>query len=270
MRELDFIQSILETLAPFVREQYARRDSLKVRRKDGANDLLTQVDLEVQNRIVEGIRDRFPGDTIVAEEAGMDALPEDSDTRCWFVDPIDGTQNFIRGLFPEFGVSIAFAQSPETRAAGIAMPGSRDLFLAERGQGATRNGRPIRVSEVDSLELARVDIDFSYPHLREGTLQRCKDLILHAGQLRCYSASIVGLCSVACGEADAYTCIETRPWDAAAGVLLIEEAGGRATSFEGDRFSPHEPVTSIAVSNGLIHDRLLQAIAPGAPSSSSI
>lgn len=263
MRELEFIQSILESLAPFVREQHARRDSLKVRQKDGANDLLTQVDLEVQDRIVRGIQEQFPDDTIVAEEAGMDALPEKPESRCWFIDPIDGTQNFLRGLFPEFGVSIAFAQSRETRAAGIAMPVSGDLFLAEQGRGATRNGQPIHVSEVDSLGLARVDIDFGYPRLREGTLKRCTDLIVQAGQVRCYCAAIVGLCSVACGEADAYTSIETHPWDAAAGALLIEEAGGRVTSFEGDRFSPLIPITSIAVSNGIIHDDLLHMITPG-------
>ncbi len=263
MRELEFIQSILESLAPFVREQHARRDSLKVRQKDGANDLLTQVDLEVQDRIVRGIQEQFPHDTIVAEEAGMDVLPEKPESRCWFIDPIDGTQNFLRGLFPEFGVSIAFAQSRETRAAGIAMPVSGDLFLAEQGHGATRNGQPIHVSEVDSLGLARVDIDFGYPRLREGTLKRCTDLIVRAGQVRCYCAAIVGLCSVACGEADAYTSIETHPWDAAAGALLIEEAGGRATSFEGDRFSPLIPITSIAVSNGIIHDDLLHMITPG-------
>ena len=263
MRELDFIQSTLEALAPFVREQHALRDSLKVHQKDGANELLTQVDLEVQDRIVRVIQEQFPGDTIVAEEAGLDVLPERPESRCWFIDPIDGTQNFVRGLFPEFGVSIAFAQSRETCAGGIAMPVTGDVFLVERGHGATRNGRPIHVSKVDSLGLARVDIDFSYPRLREGTLRRCTDLLLRAGQVRCYSAAIVGLCSVACGEADAYTSIETHPWDAAAGALLIEEAGGKATSFEGDRFSPLIPITSIAVSNGIIHDELLRMIAPG-------
>ncbi len=263
MPELEFIQSILESLAPFVREEHALRGSLKVRQKDGANDLLTRVDLEVQDRIVRGIQEQFSGDTIVAEEAGMDVLPEKPESRCWFIDPIDGTQNFLRGLFPEFGVSIAFAESRETRAAGIAMPVSGDLFLAEQGHGATRNGKPIHVSKVDSLGLARVDIDFRYPRLREGTLRRCTDLIVQAGQVRCYCAAIVGLCSVACGEADAYTSIETHPWDAAAGALLIEEAGGRVTSFEGDRFSPLMPLTSIAVSNGRIHDDLLRLITPG-------
>lgn len=262
MREIEFVQTTLETLGPFVREQYALRHTLRVSQKDGANDLLTQVDLDVQKRIISAIQEHFPGDAIVAEEEGMDTLPGTKDQRCWFIDPIDGTQNFVRGLFPEFGVSIAFAQSGEIHAGGVAMPVTGDLFLAERGGGTTRNGLPIRVSDVDSIELARIDIDFGYPRLRKATLTRCMNLVLHAGQMRCFCAAIVGLCSVACGEAEAYTSIETHPWDAAAGTLLIEEAGGRATSFEGGRFDPFVKLTSIVVSNALIHDDLLRMIEP--------
>lgn len=262
MNEIDFIASTLEALAPYVRERYAERGSMRIERKDGANDLLTEVDLEVQDRIARDIRDQFSGDAVVAEEEGMDALPESRDGRCWFIDPIDGTQNFVRGLFPEFGISIAFAESGAVAAGGVAMPVTGDMFLAERGAGATRNGRAIHVSQVDDLSVARVDVDFGYPRLREGTLKRCDALVRTAGQMRCFCASVVGLCSVACGEADAYTSIETHPWDAAAGLILIEEAGGRLTTFEGEAFSPFERTTSIVASNACVHDEVLAHIGP--------
>src|SRR5262245_7839768 len=164
MRELDFIGESLNAVSPYVRERYQARREVSVRGKRGAMDLLTEVDLEVQNRLVAAIEKAFPGDIIVAEEAGMDKLPPDRQRRCWFIDPIDGTQNFVRGMFPDFGVSLAFADAGEVRAGGVAMAGADMLMLAGKGLGATRNGKAIRVSGVDKLAESRIDIDFGYPH----------------------------------------------------------------------------------------------------------
>jgi len=260
MAEISLIETMLDSISPYVRERHAARRTLSVSQKSGLNDFLTEVDLEVQQRLITAIRESHPDDAIVAEEEGMDRLPDTAPTRCWFIDPIDGTQNFVRGLFPEFGVSVAFAEHGTLRAGGVAMPVSGDLFLAHRGGGATRNGHAMSVSAVENLDEARVDIDFGYPTQREKTLAWCGEVVRRAGQMRCYCAAVVGLCSVACGEADAYSSIETHPWDCAAGVLLIEEAGGTVTDFDGEAINPFATTTSILVSNGRIHDEILQAI----------
>lgn len=266
MREVDFLAGELEAIAPYVRDRWLTRHALDVRGKTAdANDLLTEVDLEVQRRIVSAIEKTFRRDAVVAEESGLDKLPEDRKGRCWFIDPIDGTQNFVRGIFPEFGVSVAFADGGEVIAGGVAMAGAEILMLAGRGLGATRNGKSIRVSAVARLETARVDIDFGYPHQRRETLDRFGQIICEAGQFRCYCAAIMGLCSVACGESDAYAGIFTQPWDSAAGVLLVEEAGGRATDFDGVRTNLVLGHSTIVASNGRIHDTVLERIAQPAP-----
>jgi myo-inositol-1(or 4)-monophosphatase len=123
----------------------------------------------------------------------------------------------------------------------------------------------MRVSGVAALGAARVDIDFGYPHQRRETLDRFSQLICDAGQFRCYCAAIMGLCSVACGETDAYAAIDTQPWDSAAGALLVEEAGGRATDFEGVRTNLVRGRSAIVVSNGRLHDAVLERIAQPAP-----
>jgi len=261
MRELEFIAEALGGVTPYVRDRWMTRHALDVRGKAaGVNDLLTEVDLEVQRRLVEAIGKAFPGDAVVAEEAGMDRLPVDRQVRCWFIDPIDGTQNFVRGMFPEFGVSLAFADVGEMRAGGVAMAGAETLMLAGKGLGATRNGAPMKVSDVFDLGSARVDVDFGYAHQRQGTLERFSALICDAGQFRCYCAAIMGLCSVACGETDAYMANETQPWDSAAGALLVQEAGGRATTLSGDPLNLVRGKSSILVSNGRIHDAVVAMI----------
>lgn len=260
MRELSFIGEALEAVTPYVRDRYTQRGAVAIRGKSEAMNLLTEVDLEVQNRVVAAITRAFPKDAIVAEEAGLDTLPPDRKGRCWFLDPIDGTQNFVRGLFPDFGVSLAFAEGGEVRAGGVAMAGADILMLAGRGLGATRNGKPMRVSTVAKLAEARIDIDFGYPHQRQGTLDLFSDLICEAGQFRCYCAAIAGLCAVACGETDAYAAMVTQPWDSAAGALLVEEAGGRVSTVTGDPLNLVYGHSSIVVSNGAVHDAFIQRI----------
>ena len=121
MKEIDLIYSLLKEASALVCEQYARRDQVGVTTKSNPNDLLTEADLAVQDLIVEGVANCFPGDAIAAEERDFSHLPDDREARCWVIDPIDGTQNFVRGLFPMFGVSIAFVRGGEAVAAGIGL-----------------------------------------------------------------------------------------------------------------------------------------------------
>jgi len=260
LREVEFIDIELRGLAPYVREQYADRRHVAVEGKSGAQDLLTAVDLEVQRRLVDAIERTYPGDLIVAEESGLHEGNAALADRCWVIDPIDGTQNFVRGLFPEFGVSVAFGMRGRVIAGGVGVSGQNTVFLAEHGAGATRDGDRISVSKIPTVGLARIDIDFGYPHEREETLELFADLIVNAGQFRCYCASVMGLCAVACGETDVYAAKDTQPWDSAAGALLVEEAGGRVTDHSGNPIPILAGKTPIFVSNGLIHDEALAMV----------
>lgn len=260
MIELEFIQDTLHHQSKFAREAYARRASLDVSTKVDANDLLTEADLAIQDVIVQGIQAAFPGDHIVGEENGLNILPDDHNIRCWFIDPIDGTQNFVRGLFPAFGISIAFAREGRAQCGGVSLPERNVTFLAQRGQGATANGEPISVSSVDQLAHARTEIDFGHRSGRDDLLAHCIPILREAGQLRCHSAAVVGLCSVATGDADAFVHGGLTPWDHAAALLIAEEAGAKATQFDGSPVPLFAQAPSLAVTNGHVHDELLTTL----------
>ncbi|HOT49411.1 MAG TPA: inositol monophosphatase [Candidatus Hydrogenedentes bacterium] len=260
MTEIDLIQSLLKEASVYVREQYARRDRVGVQSKGNPNDLLTEADLGVQDLIVEGIRNCFPGDAIAAEERDFAHAPADRDARCWVIDPIDGTQNFVRGFFPMFGISIAFVRGGMAVAAGVALPISGGCFLAERGAGSFRDECRLRVSDVASASVARVEVDFSGPPERAETLRRASRIICGAGQIRCACATVVSLCQIAAGEMDGFVHVALHPWDYAAAQLIVEEAGGRATRLDGRPLGVFDGGKGALLSNGHIHPELLSLV----------
>lgn len=262
MTELDLIQSLLKEASVLVREQYARRGQVGVASKRDPNDLVTEADLAVQDLIVEGIENAFPGDAIAAEERGFAHGPADPDARCWVIDPIDGTQNFVRGLFPIFGVSIAFACGGEAVAAGVALPLTRDCFLAERGRGAYQGRDRLHVSSVASVGMSRVEVDFSGPEERPGTLRRASRIVRETGQIRCACATVVALCQIAAGEMDGFFHLGLHPWDYAAAHLIVEEAGGKATRLDGTPLRIFDGQQGALLSNGHIHEELLSLVDP--------
>lgn len=257
MNELDLIELILHETSAYVKAKYAGRTRLRVQEKNGANDLLTEVDVAVQSQIVNRINHSFPTDAVIAEEEGLDQHPSAPPPRCWVVDPIDGTQNFLRGLFPAFAISIAFVRDGEISAAGIAMPVSQDLYLAERNCGATRNTQPLQVSRHADLGRARVEVDFSLPEDRGATLETLGGVLRAAGQLRCEGSAAVALCAIASAETEAYLHVGLRPWDYAAGQLIVEEAGGTSSRLDGSPLRLFDDQGGILVSNGAVHDALL-------------
>jgi myo-inositol-1(or 4)-monophosphatase len=227
MTELDLIKKILDQAAPIALEHHRKRANLKITTKQNPQDLLTQADEQIQTFITQQILQEYPQDTIIAEELGQHTLPPDIHTRrAWLIDPIDGTQNFIRGLYPAFGISIAFTNQSQTHAAGVHLPTINQQFLAQKGQGATQNGQPIQVSNIKTLDQARIEIDYGNPIHRADIAHTFQQTILQAGQVRCHCAAVVGLCSVAAGEMDAYLHTYLKPWDYAAAALILQEAGG--------------------------------------------
>ena len=259
-REANLLRDILASAGSLLRKKYAIRSTIGITSKSSPNDLLTEADLAVQAHIIDHIRRAFPDDFIVGEEGDFARCPQDSGIRCWIIDPIDGTQNFVRGMFPAFGISLAFASGGRPEAGGVLFPIGNDLFHAQRGQGAFRNDARIGVSPIASVERARIEIDFSGPRHRDATLATTSRLIHRCGQLRCHCATVVGLCSVAAGEMDGFTHVSINPWDYAAGQLLVEEAGGTVTRLDGSPLPLLEGRQSVLASNGHIHQELLSLL----------
>jgi len=262
MSEAAFIETVLNEVGPYVRNRYLDRSALQVTTKTEANDLLTEVDLACQERVVARILERYPEDIVVAEEADLSAAPNDPNARIWFLDPIDGTQNFVRGVFPMFGVSLGFAQNGVMCAGGVVLPMTGDLFVGERGAGAYRSGKRIHVADISSVGLCRTDIDFSIPSHREETLRRGRRLIIEAGQIRCHCSAVVAMCSIASGDADIFFHVELSPWDYAASQVILEEAGGKTTRPDGSPLRPFDGGRGVLATNGAVHAQTLALLEP--------
>jgi myo-inositol-1(or 4)-monophosphatase len=257
VRELEFIEQFLAANLQYVRDKYASRGALTVTSKRDANDLLTEVDLTLQKRAVDQIRENFPGDAIVAEEGEFSRFGPELQGRCWVMDPIDGTNNFVRGLFPIFAVSLAFAMRGVPAAAGVLLPGPGDVFLAERGSGTFRNGQRQTVSDVKAAANARMDVDFATRDDRVELLRRASDLMAGIGQIRCHGSAVASITQVATGDVEAYIHMNLSPWDYAAAQLLVEEAGGKATRLNGAPLYLFDQKAGLLISNGAVHEELL-------------
>lgn len=263
MTELQFIEAFLRDNHEYVRERYRNRANVTVTPKAHVGDLLTEVDLTLQQRARARAAEVFPGDLFVGEEEGLAAYPEDPNARCWVMDPIDGTYNFVRGLYPMFGVSLAFARDGVPQAGGVLLPMTGDLFLAERGAGATLNGRRLHSSTVPALNAACINIDFSGPRSRATALERSDRLMREVNQVRCYGCAVVSICQVASGDSEAYIHMSLTPWDYAASQIIVEEAGGRASRLDGSPLRLFDEDLGVIFSNGPLHDEIVRLLGPG-------
>ena len=226
----------------------------------GDIDLVTESDLAAERLIIERIRSYYPRHAILSEEAG--ASTHDSDDvgaqqseYKWIVDPLDGTTNYAHG-YPCFCVSIALERAGEIIVGVIYDPMRDEMFAAERGEGATLNGRRIRVSQTDDLNRALLCTGFPYDVRDRGEFVRhFAGFIMHAQAVRRDGSAALDLAYVACGRFDGFWEEGLRPWDVAAGVILVEESGGHVTHYDGSRFRVYAP--PILASNGLIHDAMM-------------
>lgn len=234
---------------------YAAR-GFEVTRK-GRINLLTEADLASEQHIKELITAHYPAHRIVAEESGI-SHHEASDY-CWIIDPLDGTTNFAHG-FPCYAVSIGIEHKGELIAGVIYDPSREELFAAERGAGATMNGQKISVSDVDVLEKALVVSGFPYD-VRERMdeyLPSWRAFLEHAQGVRRLGAAALDMACVACGRMDGFWEAGLNAWDAAAGAIIVAEAGGRMTKLDGSPFDAFTP--SMLCTNGLVHDEMLAVL----------
>ncbi|HTZ95670.1 MAG TPA: inositol monophosphatase family protein [Terriglobales bacterium] len=227
------------------------QQNVKVEYK-GEADLVTIADRKSEALIRERIRQQWPTHDILGEEGGLQDTG--SDYR-WYVDPLDGTTNFAHG-FPVFCVSMALEYKGEVIAGVVFDPTRDELFAAEKGSGARLNDRPIHVSKTTNLAECLVATGFpSHKRHKNPNIFFYHHITLRTHGVRRAGSAALDLCYVACGRFDAFWEFKLNPWDTAAGVLLVEEAGGKVTDFAGGPFQLNSKET--LASNRLVHSALL-------------
>ena len=213
----------------FIMRHLDRADALKVTRK-GRNDFVSEVDRGAEAEIVHTIRKAYPDHAVLAEEGGADG----SHDVLWIIDPLDGTTNFLHGL-PHFAVSIGVQVKGKLQHAVIYAPCTQDLYVGTRGNGAILNGRKMRVSKTASLDESLVGTGIP---IRAGAnlddyLPQLRAIVEKTAGVRRAGAAALDLAYVAAGRLDAFWELNLKPWDMAAGILLVEEAGGVVSELYG-------------------------------------
>ena len=250
---------LLEQASGIVREAgkllLCREMAAQVREK-GKTDFVTAVDTEVQEQICTRLRELDDSIQLMSEEQDNTGLHEQQPV--WILDPVDGTTNLIHS-FCHSAVSMALAADGKVLLGMIYDPYRDELFTAASGKGAFCNGKPIRVSKTQFLadSLCAVGTNPGWREKSEQAFDRMKNIYHRCHDVRLVGAASIELCYVACGRLDGYVEHGLKPWDYAAGKLLVEEAGGQVTAFYGEKVSLSMPGCDIMATNGAIHKELI-------------
>ncbi|MEO5646790.1 MAG: inositol monophosphatase family protein [Chitinophagaceae bacterium] len=237
--------------------QHFFNGQFKITNKEGINNLVTEADHAAEEAIFEVIKNDFPSHFILSEEAGEISM--DSEYK-WIIDPIDGTVNFANGI-PLCCVSIGLECHGSMILGAVYNPFMNEFFFAEKGFGATLNDQKISVSEKSEVIKSCLVTGFPYTYLDapNGPIQVFERLIRRGVPVRRLGSAAIDLCWVAAGRFDGFYEHKLQAWDSAAGYLIVKEAGGKVTDFNGDEYSPYQP--HIIATNGLIHDELVTVVA---------
>ena len=232
----------------------------------GRANLVTAADVASQKKAFEIIKAAFPDDKFIAEEDMPQEWTADNEYaekgRVWIIDPLDGTTNYAHG-FPQAAVSIAFAECGRTRTAGVFNPMMNELYSAEEGKGAYLNGEKISVSKTPCVEKSLLVTGFAYDRAEKADyyLRFFKEFMKISHDVRRLGAASLDMCWLAAGRTDGYWEFNLKPWDVAAGWLILEEAGGKATCFDGSPWiAGWELGRQTLATNGLIHEEMIAEI----------
>jgi myo-inositol-1(or 4)-monophosphatase len=250
---LDRAIEIAREAGALLREGFNRPKQISYK---GEVDLVTESDKRSEALVVARLRKHFPDHGIVAEEGGgAQAVAR----YCWHVDPLDGTTNFAHG-YPCFAVSIGLAENGQPIVGAVFNPVYDELFAAARGEGAYLNGERIRVSQVEKLATSLVATGFpTHQRKKSANINYYWQFTLRSHGVRRDGAAALDLCAVACGRFDAFWEFGLKSWDTTAGIVIVEEAGGRITDLEGQPYSLGGP--SILATNGRVHQEVLEVAA---------
>lgn len=222
------------------------------------NDFVSEVDIRAEEIIIDVIRQKYPNHGIIGEESGEDKA--DSET-VWIIDPLDGTRNYLHGL-PHFAISIAVREGNKISHGVIYDPMRQELFSASRGAGARMNNQRLRIGDTKSLETALLATGFPFRHKTDwpAYLKTLEPLFLACSGIRRAGSAALDLAYVAAGRLDGYWEFGLRPWDIAAGALLIKEAGGLVGDFKGGE--SYLDSGNILAANPKLFKAMLQKIQP--------
>lgn len=236
---------------------FIRRSVGKIKRISykGRDNIVTDVDKKAESIIMKRLLAAFPGHAILSEEAGLHMRPSPYK---WIIDPLDGTTNFAHA-FPFFCVSIALEYEGDVVLGVVFDPLREELFCAEAGKGAFLNNERIAVSGVKKMDQGFVSTGFSYGNKRKDrNVKYFKRLLMKTMAIRRAGSAALDLCYVACGRFDGYWEFDLHPWDSAAGSLIVKEAGGKVTKFDGTPHSDYEK--QILATNGVIHRQMVKIL----------
>lgn len=226
----------------------------------GVIDLVTEVDKSCEKMIVDHLRKNFPDYDVLAEEGSNTSSSADYK---WIIDPLDGTTNFAHG-YPLFCVCIALEHKGEIVAGVIYEPNRDEMYTAEKGKGAFCNGKPIHVSKRSILRESLLVTGFAY-NIQEGekmnNFDHFQNFLMKTRAVRRDGVAGADLCYVACGRYEGFWELYLKPWDIAAGSLILTEAGGTVTSFDGSPFNVYG--TELLATNGLIHQAMSDVLTKG-------
>ncbi len=254
---LEFLQAAEEAARRAGHVLRAWSSKFTVREKSRSN-LVTEADFAAQEVIHNFLKGRYPQHGFHGEE-GLNEVRPDSPYR-WVVDPLDGTTNYVHG-FPYFAVSIGLEFEGRLVVGAIYDPTRDEMFLAARGSGATLNRRPLHKSDVTELGQAMVVASLPVAtHPDDIAVKRFLRMLPHAQTVQRTGSAALNLAYVAAGRLDAFWSTSLKPWDMAAGVVLVEEAGGRVTRVDGGPFQLEEP-NLLATNGSGIHQELMRHLA---------
>jgi len=236
--------------------QHFFNGEFRVSNKEGVNNLVTEADHAAEKAIIDIIKQEHPGHFILSEETGEIVM--DSEYK-WIIDPIDGTVNFANGI-PICCVSIGVEKAGKMILGAVYNPLMGEMFFAQKGYGASFNNKKITVSEKTEVikSCLVTGFPYTYAETKNSPLQVFERFIRNGVPVRRLGSAAIDLCWVAAGRFDGFYEHKLQAWDSAAGFLIVEEAGGKVTDFEGNYFSPYQP--HVLATNGKIHEEMLDII----------
>ena len=232
--------------------------TFKIDNKQGRNNLVTEYDYASEKAIINHIKSIFPNHKFLAEESGSTGS-KNEDEVIWVIDPLDGTVNFAHSI-PIFSVSIAALYRGELLCGVIYQPLLDELFYAGKGKGSFLNDRQISVSPSDDIHTSLLVTGF--PYNVDKNPYNCVDtfvkIVLNGIPIRRLGSAALDLAYVACGRFDGFWEADLHPWDLAAGVIIVEEAGGKVSKYDGKPFNIYD--ITILATNGIIHEQIMDVI----------